>query len=94
MFQRGPGIEYPIIQDSLIRLLRRSRWQRLDRPGGHAPDAWLHQRDDDLCVSKRSGKRDAARGSCHGEHEKRNANWSDRCAVYMVAEQVGTELLM
>src|SRR6202034_1227281 len=48
----------------LIRLLRRSRWQRVDRPGGHAPVARPHRsRNDDLCVGQRSGKRDAARGS-------------------------------
>jgi len=37
--------------------------KRVDRPGGHAPVARSHRsRHDDLCVRKRSGKRDASRG--------------------------------
>jgi len=69
----------------------------VDRPGGYASLARSHRpRDDDLCISKRSGKRDPA--AAHGEHENRNgqrdANWPDWYAAYMAAEQAGTELPM
>jgi hypothetical protein len=71
----------------------------VDRPWGQAPVARSHRScDDDLCVGKRSGKRDALRAAAHDEHEKRNgkpdANWPDWYAAYMAAEQAGTELPM
>ena len=56
----GPGSRAPEL--SLIRRVRRSRWECVDRSGGHTSSARPHRsRDDDFCLSKRSGKRDAAR---------------------------------
>jgi catechol 2,3-dioxygenase-like lactoylglutathione lyase family enzyme len=60
-YQR-PGSRAPEL--SLIRHLRRSRRKHVARPGGHASIARSNRsRDDYLCISKRSGKRDAARSS-------------------------------
>src|SRR5215469_14816431 len=60
-YQR-PGPRAPELP--LLRHLRRSRRKHVARPGGHASVARSNRsRDDYLCISKRSGKRDAARGS-------------------------------
>jgi hypothetical protein len=68
----------------LLRRFRRSRWQRMDRPGDHTSGAWPHRSgDDDLCISKRSGKRHAA-----GRSRPRRAREAQRAARRELAELV------
>ena len=81
----------------LVRLLQRSRRQRLAVAGGHdAACPGVSTRRHDLRVGGRPGEALRRAAAAHGQHEARtrqaDANWPDWYAEYMVRRQAGKEL--
>ena len=82
----------------LVRLVQRSRRQRLAVPGDHHPIARARRcRRHDIRLGGRPRRALRRAGAAHGEHEKRvggdhSKTWPDWYAEYMVSEQAGKPL--